>query len=205
MEVQFHYESSGFYPEEIETERLVLHKVSGTDYPIEGVSEFMKSKGVKEAFETYPYEVPDTEEKAREFLEKRRYENREGENCTYLIELEDSEHPFVGEVVIKIQDENIAELGFWISSEYWGNGYCPEAAKAVIELLLNEKNFDEIEIQTTESNEKAQRAIEKFIIPLGGEKLGERETTLGEEAEYSDSDKQITVVEYEITKEDYQN
>ncbi len=199
----FQYGENRFYPERIETERLTLQKVSAGNYPIEAVVDFMKSKGVEEAFETYPYEVPDTEEKAIEFLEKRRYENEKGENCTYLIELEGSEYPFVGEVVIKLQEENVAELGFWISSDYWGNGYCPEAAKASIELLLEEKGFEKIEVQTTKSNEKAQRAIEKFIIPLGGEKLGERKTTLGEEAEYSDSNEEITVVEYEITRDNY--
>lgn len=203
MEFKFRYEN-GFYPEIIETRRLKLERVSIKKFPIEDVLHFTSSKGVKEAFETYPYKVPDTEEKARSYLEKRNYKNEEGENSTYLIRLEKSDYPFIGELIIKMQEKGVAELGFWVSSEYWGNGYCPEAAKSVIELLLNEKGFEKIEVQTTKSNEKAQRAIEKFIIPLGGEKREERETTLGEEAEFSDSDEQITVVEYEITNENYQ-
>ena len=204
MSFQFHYAEKYFYPRKIETERLILKKIPAGDYPIGAVVEFMNTSGVEEAFETYPYEVPNTEEKARDFLEKRRYENRKGENCTYLFELQETKYPFVGELVIKVQEQNVAELGFWISSDYWGNGYCPEAAKAVIGLLLKEKDFENIEVQTTKSNKKAQRAIEKFIIPLGGEKSGERETTLGEEAEYSDSDEEITVVEYKVARENFQ-
>ncbi|MFB6202961.1 MAG: GNAT family N-acetyltransferase [Candidatus Nanohaloarchaea archaeon] len=162
----------------------------------------MQTGGVEDAFETYPYEIPGTEEEAEEFLEKRKYANEKGENTTYLIEKEDSEHPFLGEVVVKVQEEGVAELGFWLTSEHWGKGLTPEAAEAVIQVLF-ERDFRKIEVQTMESNRKAQKAIEKFIGPLGGEKLGKRETTLGEEAEYTDSDREITVVEYELDREDF--
>lgn len=202
MKSEFIYSSEGFYPDRIETENMILGKASRENYDTVKVLEFMKTEGVSEAFETYPYEVPDTEEEAIEFIEKREYENKEGNNFTYLIELKESSNPFDGEIIIKTEGKT-AELGFWLTSDYWGNSYASEAAKAIIEMLFEEKNFEKIEVQTTESNEKAQRATEKFMLPLGGKSLGKRQTTLGAEAEYSDSDEEITVVEYELERKDY--
>lgn len=202
MGTNFCYSSGNFYPEKIETERMTLRKASAENYSIEKVTEFMNTHGVAEAFETYPYEIPDTQEKALKFIEKRDYENREGQNITYFLELDQSSNPFDGEIIVKTGGKT-AELGFWLTSEHWGNGYGPEAAKAIIKMLFEEKEFKKVEVQTMESNEKAQRATEKFLLPLGGKGLGKRQTTLGAEAEYSDSDKEITVVEYELQRQDY--
>ncbi|MFB6114700.1 MAG: GNAT family N-acetyltransferase [Candidatus Nanohalobium sp.] len=202
MEAEFDYSSEGFYPEKIETENMTLRKASTENYDASEVLKFMRTQGVEEAFKTYPYEVPDSEDKALGFIEKREYENKEGNNFTYLIGLDESSNPFDGEIIIKTEGKT-AELGFWLTSDYWGNAYASEAAKAVIEMLFEDKSFEKIEVQTTESNEKAQRATEKFILPLGGKSLGKRQTTMGAEAEYSDSDEEITVVEYELERENY--
>ncbi len=205
MTVQFHYGENGFYPERIETERLTLQRVSLEDYSIDEVFEFMSSEGVEKAFETYPYETPNSIEEARKYLEKREYDNEREENSMYLVKLEDSEDPFIGLEGIKKKEGDIAEIGFWISADYWGNAYSPEASEAILELLLGEKDFEKVEVQTRKSNEKAQRAIEKFIQPHGGKKVGEIETTLAEATEFSESDEKIMEVTYEITRKDYQN
>ncbi len=204
MSVQFHYGSDGFYPKRIETERLILERVSSEDYSIEEVFDFMSSKGVEEAFETYPYETPDNIEETRAYLEKREYDNKRDENSMYLVKLEGSGVPFIGLEAIKKKEGDIAEIGFWISSEYWGNGYCPEASEAILELLLSEKDFEKVEVQTRKSNKKAQRAIEKFIEPHGGTKVGEVETTLAEATEFSESNEEITEMTYEITRKNFQ-
>ena len=205
MSVRFHYNSNGYFPDRIETERLTLERVSKEKFSAEEVFEVMSSQGVEEAFETYPYETPDNLEEAQEYVEKREYENREDENSMYFVKLDDSEDPFIGLEAIKNKGEGVAEIGFWISSDYWGNGYSPEASEAMLDLLLDEKDFDKVEVQTRKSNQKAQRAIEKFIEPYGGEKVGEIETTLAEATEYSDSDEEITEVTYEIKREAYQS
>ena len=35
-------------------------------------------------------------------------------------------------------DDNEAELGYWIGKRYWGNGYVPEASKALIDHGMND-------------------------------------------------------------------
>ena len=105
MSVQFYYEGNGFYPERIETERLILERVSSEDYRIGEVFDFMSSEGVEAAFETYPYETPDNIEETRKYLEKREYENNRGENSMYLVKLEGSEVPFIGLEGIKKKKE----------------------------------------------------------------------------------------------------
>lgn len=108
MSVQFHYGEDGFYPERIETERLILERVSSEDYSIEEVFDFMDSEGVEEAFETYPYETPDNIEETREYLEKREYDNKRDENSMYLVRLEGSGVPFIGLEGIKKKEGDIA-------------------------------------------------------------------------------------------------
>lgn len=39
---------------------------------------------------------------------------------------------------------NKAEIGYWIGEEFWGNGYCTEAAKAAINFSFKEKNLHKI-------------------------------------------------------------
>ncbi|MFB6199373.1 MAG: GNAT family N-acetyltransferase, partial [Candidatus Nanohaloarchaea archaeon] len=155
MSVRFHYNSNGYFPDRIDTERLTLERVSTEKFSAEEVFEVMSSQGVEEAFETYPYETPDNIEEAQEYVEKREYENREDENSMYFVKLDDSEDPFIGLEAIKNEGEGVAEIGFWISSDYWGNGYSPEALEAMLELLLDEKDFEKVEVQTRKSNQKA--------------------------------------------------
>jgi RimJ/RimL family protein N-acetyltransferase len=46
-------------------------------------------------------------------------------------------------LIVDPQDEN-AELGYWIGQESWGNGYCTEAAKAVIDFAFEELGLNRV-------------------------------------------------------------
>lgn len=63
------------------------------------------------------------------------------------------------------------EIGWRISSEHWGKGYAPEAAKAILnnaqEIINPETN--EIISFTTEGNSKSRRVMEKIGMRYDGD------------------------------------
>lgn len=200
MEIEY---DSGFYPETITTDRLKLTRVCPESLAPDSFLGVMRTEGVHEAFETYPYEPPETLDEAKEYLQQRYHDNQRGETVMYFIRRLDGDDPFIGMFGVKHKDDSTAEIGFWISADHWGRGYCPEAADAILHLLLVEKDFDRVEAQTRSTNENAKRAIEKILVESGGERIGTKETTLSEITAYSDSDEPVTEVAYALTAEQY--
>lgn len=54
------------------------------------------------------------------------------------------------------------EIGWRFKSEYWGNGYAPEAANAMLEIGFTQFNLDEIVSFTSKNNLKSRRVMEKI-------------------------------------------
>lgn len=54
------------------------------------------------------------------------------------------------------------EIGWRIKSEYWGNGYAPEAAAVVLRHAFGPLGFDEIISFTAQTNHKSIRVMEKI-------------------------------------------
>ena len=53
------------------------------------------------------------------------------------------------------------EIGYVLSKAYWGQGLIPEAVKAVINWLFNEKNLDFIIVGHFDRNAQSRRVVEK--------------------------------------------
>jgi len=54
-----------------------------------------------------------------------------------------------------------AELGYWIGVPYWGNGYCTEAAIAIIRYGFDVMNYHKITCMHMECNPASGRVMEK--------------------------------------------
>ena len=54
------------------------------------------------------------------------------------------------------------EVGWRLGSQYWGNGYAPEGAKACLEYGFKELKLDKILSWTAEGNKKSIRVMEKL-------------------------------------------
>lgn len=68
----------------------------------------------------------------------------------------------VGTIGIGITKQHSrAELGYWIGHEYWGNGYCTEAAKAIIDYAFNVVKLHKITSRFMEVNPASGRVMEK--------------------------------------------
>ena len=72
------------------------------------------------------------------------------------------------------------ELGYWIGKDYWGKGYMPEAAKAILRHAFEDLKMDTVWCAYHDGNNKSSRVQEKvgFVyhhtdenvsVPLTGE------------------------------------
>lgn len=57
--------------------------------------------------------------------------------------------------------ETVYEIGYWIGVPFWGNGYIPEAVKAIQKYAFEEMNCTALWCGYYEGNEKSKRCQEK--------------------------------------------
>ena len=60
------------------------------------------------------------------------------------------------------ENEKQVEIGFWLGRPYWGNGYMPEACKAVISYCFETLELEKVWCGHNITNEKSKRAQEKI-------------------------------------------
>ena len=87
---------------------------------------------------------------------------------TYAVVLKDTGEP-VGSCGIMFADglhsatmkPGEAEIGYWIGKPYWGQGFIPEAVKALLSRCFNELALDAVWCGYYEGNSKSKRVCEK--------------------------------------------
>ena len=82
---------------------------------------------------------------------------KDGE-ATYLITLGGN---VIGACGIELRDGRKPELGYWLGTHYWGEGYATEAARAVIDHTFTELGCAEIYSGARISNPASRRVLEK--------------------------------------------
>lgn len=80
----------------------------------------------------------------------------------YGIELQD-EHEFIGTIDLRLDSINLsAEIGYVLNHDYWGQGYAPEACRALIELGFNILHLKRIEARHHTANSRSGRVMQKI-------------------------------------------
>ncbi len=113
----------------------------------------------------------------------------------YGIELKDT-RKMIGTIDIRMSKNHPkGEIGYASNKAYWGNGYVPEAARALIKIGFEEAGLVRIEAYHTEENRKSGRVMEKIGM--------KREGLLRNHAEVKG--KIMNSILYAITKEEYKS
>ena len=59
-------------------------------------------------------------------------------------------------------DDDVLEIGYTLHPDYWGQGYVPEAVRALIDLAFKELGLHKIELTCFGDNVQSQRVAEKL-------------------------------------------
>lgn len=79
---------------------------------------------------------------------------------TYAIVLKESKK-VIGNISLFTGENNELEIGFWLGYPYWGNGYMPEACKALIHYCFTILKLERIWCGHNESNKKSASVQKK--------------------------------------------
>jgi RimJ/RimL family protein N-acetyltransferase len=139
----------------LETNRLILRELSTADakdfYRLNSDSEVMKYTG------DLPF---NSEADAKGFLENYSAYKDYGYGRWAVI-LKDT-GCFIGWCGLKINEENLVDLGFRFFKEQWGKGYATEAAKASIYYGFEKIGLDQIIGRSARKNYGSIRVLEKI-------------------------------------------
>lgn len=148
----------------LETERLILRKVSVDD------SEEMFLYASNEEVSKYvTWDTHKTISDTKEFINfvKNKYENHQV--APWGIEIKET-GKFIGTIdyVWWQPNQKIAEIGYVISKDYWGNGLTTEAVKEIIRFGFKEMDLVRIQARCFVENIGSSRVMEKSGMQFEG-------------------------------------
>lgn len=116
----------------MQSERLIFREIEDNDF--ESVSKIMRDIGVQKVWEHYF-----SDDDVREWIDRRKkgYKNN---GIDYLLAINKHSQKIVGQVGLlkeNIDGEEVWGIGYILMSEYYGNGYATEGAKAMVDYAFN--------------------------------------------------------------------
>ncbi len=105
----------------------------------------------------HPYEYGD----AMRWIGEHKERFEKGQEVVFAI-VKQASAELVGAAGLTINREfNSAELGYWIGKDYWGQGYCTEAARAVVRYGFEQLGLNRIHAHHLASNPASGRVMAK--------------------------------------------
>jgi ribosomal-protein-alanine N-acetyltransferase len=149
---------------ELKTDRLLLRPFTLADAPA-----VQRLAGDKDIASTtlsipHPYEDGMAEQWINSLQE--RFEQGEFVNLAVVLLADGA---LIGSIGLQInQAHENAELGYWIGKPYWGNGYCTEAARAVLHYGFTKLGLHRIAAHHLSRNPASGRVMEKIGMQYEG-------------------------------------
>jgi len=145
----------------LRTERLILRAISMDDAAV--INELLADKEIAANTELIPF--PYKIEMAEEWIEPQQKTWQEGRAAVFAICLPTTsgQGTLIGVVGLEINSAHErAELGYWVGKQYWGNGYCTEAAAALIEYGFEQLGLHRILAYHMLRNPASGRVMQKL-------------------------------------------
>lgn len=142
----------------LETERLHLRPFSLTDAP--AVQQLAGDEAIAATTLNIPHPYEDG--MAEEWIGSHQERFDKGEAVIFAITLR-AERTLIGAIGLEInQAHERAELGYWIGKPFWNQGYCTEAAEAVVRFGFDKYQIHRIHAAHFSSNEASGRVMKKI-------------------------------------------
>ncbi len=149
---------------ELTTERLLLRPFALADAPI--VQQLAGDEAIASTTGTIPHPYEDG--MAEEWIGTHPKAFEEGEGVVFAITLREDK-TLIGAIGLTIEgDHERAGMGYWIGKPYWGNGYCTEAARAVLNYGFAELGLNRIYATHFSRNPASGRVMEKIGMACEG-------------------------------------
>ncbi len=139
------------------TSRLILRQ-----FTLDDAVDIMRLAGDREvAMNTLNMPHPYLPGMAEDWITTLQKDYQESNSLVYAICLKDFT-PLIGAIglTLHLKIRN-AELGYWIGKDYWNNGYCTEAVKAIIDYAFTDMTIHKIYANFFASNPASGRVMEK--------------------------------------------
>ncbi len=148
----------------LETQRLQLRAFAATD--ADRVQRLAGDRAVSATTVNIPYPYEDG--RAEAWIASHRLEYKEGRVVTFAIVLR-SENALIGAIGLTISEKHSrAELGYWIGSAYWNQGYCTEAVRALLRYGFEDLTLNKIHASFFKENLASGRVMEKVRMLYEG-------------------------------------
>ncbi|HEY9880868.1 MAG TPA: GNAT family N-acetyltransferase [Leptolyngbyaceae cyanobacterium] len=145
------------------TERLILRPFTLADAPT--VQHLAGEREIAARTLAIPHPYPDG--LAAAWIRTHPKEFAAGAAVNFAITLIDN--TLCGAIGLGLFPENrLAELGYWIGKPYWGNGYCTEAAKAILEFGFKDLNLNRVQSTHYTDNPASGRVMQKIGMSYEG-------------------------------------
>jgi len=142
----------------IETKRLTLRMYSLNDAP-----ELQRLIGDRDiALTTINIPHPYEDGMAEQWIQTTKEKFEKGEAVHFAI-VHRAQHFFIGGIGLTVDKQNeVAELGYWIGKPYWNQGYCTEAAQAVLRYGFEVLGLNRIQARHFTRNPVSGRVMQKI-------------------------------------------
>jgi ribosomal-protein-alanine N-acetyltransferase len=152
-------------PPGLETERLVLRGREPSD--VEAIFRFASDPEVTR-YTAWPRSQ--TLADVWDFLDGLTAYNYEQEELDYGIALRSAPDVLIGGVGVywRPREHQVMELGYVLAKEHWGNGYLPEAARALLRHAFRTTKVQRVHAPIFAENVKSRRAAQKIGLQLEG-------------------------------------
>ena len=105
---------------------------------------------------------------------------QEKSKVVYAITVKETDK-LVGAIDLVLTEQSQGLLGYWVGEPYWGKGYCPEAAKALLQLAFGELALSKVYAEHLTSNPASGRVMEKIgMHHVASERKKDRNQELAE-------------------------
>lgn len=148
----------------IQTDRLVLRPFTLADAP--DVQRLAGDRDIAWATLTIPHPYEDG--MAEQWINTHQERFERGELVNFAITLH-SDRSLLGSIGLSInQQYESAELGYWVGKPYWNQGYCTEAAKAVVQYAFAELGLNRVRASHLKRNPASGRVMQKIGMVYEG-------------------------------------
>lgn len=148
----------------LKTHRLILRSFQLNDAP--DVQRLAGDRAIADTTLNIPHPYKDG--MAEEWIRTHPPKFQAGELANFAVTLQKTRVLIgaIGFVITRLSDQ--AELGYWIGRPFWGQGYCTEAGRAIMQYGFNDLSLNRIQALHFSRNPSSGRVMQKLGMTKEG-------------------------------------